>query len=337
MPVQIAAVEMVPLRDASEYVAVLRSRQSVRVQPQVEGHVTEILVSSGSHVTPGTVLMQIDPARQEAAVEAQRATRAASEASLEFARRQAARAQRLLSGGAITKEAYDQAQTNLRQAQANVASTGAQLQAGKAELHYYSVIAAVTGTIGDIPVRLGDLVTPQTLLTTLDDNDTLEAYVNIPLERAATVKLGTSVEIIDGEGKVLAPSAVTFVSPRADPATQMVLVKSGIDNRVGRLRSEQFARVRVIWSTHEGPVVPVLAVWTRAGQSFVWVVNTAPGGGLVVQPRAVKVGPIEGQHYAVLGGLKAGERIVVSGVQKLRPGAPVAPAPPRSGAQAAIN
>jgi multidrug efflux pump subunit AcrA (membrane-fusion protein) len=73
------------------------------------------------------------------------------------------------------------------------------------------------------------------------------------------------------------------------------------------------------------PVVPVLAVQSRAGQSFVWVVKAAPGGGLTAEPRPVQVGPIQEQNFPVTKGLQVGERIVVSGVQKLRPGAPVAP------------
>jgi RND family efflux transporter MFP subunit len=328
MPVQIAPVQSVSLRDASEYVAVLRARQSVRVQPQVEGLLTEISVASGRRVQAGDVLMQIDPTRQRAAVESQRASREASAAALDLARADLARALRLHAGGAITEQDFDRAKTALRQAEGNAASAGAQVQASKTQLRYYRVVAPAAGTVGDIPVRLGDLVSSQTLLTTLDDNESLEAYVNVPLERAASVKLGTTVEILDEAGKVLAPSVVTFISPRADPATQMILVKSGIDNRSGRLRSEQFVRARVVWARREGLVVPVLSVWSRAGQSFVWIVRDDQRGGLTVDPRAIEVGPIEGQRYSVAKGLRAGERIVVSGVQKLRPGAPVAPAPP---------
>ena len=85
------------------------------------------------------------------------------------------------------------------------------------------------------------------------------ALIDIPIERASALKLGTAVEIIDAGGAVLAPSHVTFISPRADPNTQMVLIKAEIDNQSGHLRATQFTRVRVIWSRREGPAVPVLA------------------------------------------------------------------------------
>ncbi len=208
-----------------------------------------------------------------------------------------------------------------------MAATGAQTRAQSVELRYYSVVAPVAGTVGDIPVRVGDLVTPQTVLTTLDDNSALEVYVDVPLERAAGLKAGAPLEILDSDGKVLAPSTVTFVSPRADPATQMVLVKAAVDNRAGRLRAGQFVRVRLIWRQYEGLAVPVLAIMRRAGQPFVWVVDQGAGGALTAALRPVELGAIQGQTYPVTGGLAAGDRIVTSGVQKLRPGAHVQPAP----------
>jgi RND family efflux transporter MFP subunit len=335
MPVQVAPVKAVPLVDASEYVTVLKGRQSAQIQPLVEGNVTRILVTAGQQVSAGTALLEIDPSRQRAAVSSARAIRDANLASRDLAREQFERIRRLYAGGAATRQDFDQSEAALRQAEAGVASTEAQARAGTVELRYYRVVAPIAGTVGDIPVRVGDLVTTQTLLTTIDDNRALEAYVNIPLERAAEAHVGTEVDIVDAAGKVLAPSQVTFVSPRADPATQMVLLEATIDNRSGLLRSGQFARARVIWSRRNGPAVPVLAVQTRAGQSFVWLVRPGQNGALDAEPRPVSVGPIQGQNYPIVHGLEVGDRIVVSGVQKLRPGARVAPmadgAGPRGG------
>jgi RND family efflux transporter MFP subunit len=334
MPVEIATVKAVPLRDTTEYVAVLRSRQSVQVQPQVPGHVTSIAVTSGDRVVAGRPLMQIDPSQQRATLNSQLGVLEANRAAVQYARKRVERVERLAAGGAASQQDLDQAQSSLRQAEGQAASSEAQARAGGVQLRYYDVTAAAAGTVGDIPVRIGDYVTPQTLLTTLDDNDMLEAYVEVPVERAPQLKLGTPVEIVDSAGAVLAPSEVTFVSPRTDPISQMVLAKAQIDNRAGRLRVAEFVRARVIWSRREGPAVPVLAVQSRAGQSFVWVVEQAPDGALTAKPRAVQVGPIQGQTYPVVKGLAPGDRIVVSGVQKLRPGAPVAPAPAASAPQA---
>jgi RND family efflux transporter MFP subunit len=323
MPVKIETLRPVPLRDATNYVATLRSRQSVQIQPLVDGHVSKILVSSGQDVQPRTELIQIDPSRQQAAVNSQRALHQADLASLELARKQFGRIEQLFNRGAATRQDFDQAQNELRRAQAAVEATGAQTRAQSVQLRYYSVVAPVAGTVGDIPVRVGDLVTPQTLLTTLDDNTNLEIYVEVPLERAAALKTGSPVEILDADDKVQANSTVTFVSPRADPATQMVLVKASVDNRAGKLRAGQFVRVRMIWRQYEGPAVPVLAVLRRAGQPFVWVATPGPGGALTAALRPVELGGIQGQSYPVVRGVAPGDRVITSGVQKLRPGAPV--------------
>ena len=333
LPVQIETVKAVPIRDASEYVALVRSQHSVQVQPQVDGHVYKILVASGDKVRPGTPLLVIDPSQQAATVNSQKAIHDANIAARDLAREQFNRVKKLFEGGAGTRQDMDQARSALQQAEASAAASAAQIKAQSVQLGRYRVVSAIEGTIGDIPVRVGDFVTPQTQLTTIDDNDALEAYVSVPIERAPGLKLGTPVEIIDEKGKVLAPSEVTFISPRADPATQMVLLKARIDNSAARLRSWQFTRARIIWSTRDGPAVPVLAVQRRAGQPFVWVVNEAAGG-LAAEQRAVQLGPIQEQQYPITGGIKAGDRIVVSGVQKLRPGARVMQMPP-PGARAA--
>lgn len=326
MPVELLTVKATPIAETSDGVAQLRSRRSVRVQPQVEGLVTRILVASGDKVQAGQRLMLIDPARQRAVVSSQRAVQEANLANLEFLRAQFDRTRKLFERGAATRQDFDQAQSALRQAQANAASTAAQASAGAVELRYYSVVAPQAGMVGDIPVRIGDYVAPQTLLTTLDDNDTLEAYLQIPAEPAMKLELGTAVDILDSGGKPLAHGTISFVSPRVDQETQTVLATTAFDNRDGPLRAGQFVHARVVWSHRVGPTVPVLAVQSRAGQSFVWVAQKASAQApLTVSQRPVELAPIQGQTYPVLHGLKPGEEIVASGVQKLRPGAPVVP------------
>src|SRR5262249_35000712 len=163
---------------------------------------------------------------------------------------------------------------------------------------------------------------------TLDDNRILEAYVDIPLERAAALHVDMPVEIVDADGKVLVPTAVSFISPRASADTQTILMKAQIPNRRTALRAGQFTRARGIWSVHDGRAVPVLAVQSKNGHAFAWVVAEARGQGLTAQPRAVEVGPMQAQLYPVLRGLQPGDKIVVSGVQKLAPGARVVAMPP---------
>ncbi len=176
-----------------------------------------------------------------------------------------------------------------------------------------------------MPVRVGNQVTTQTLLTTIDQNDTLEVNVSVPIERAAALKLGLPLQVLSSDGaQRLAATTVSFVSPRADDQTQSVLVKGNVKNPDGALRAAQYVRARIVWKTADGLVVPVTAVLRVNGQLFAFVAEPAAGGTLAARQRPIKVGPIVGDNYPVLEGLKAGERIVVSGAQKLADGAPIA-------------
>jgi len=337
VPVQAATVEDVDLKDSSEYLASLRSRRSVNVQPQVEGVVTRIDVKSGDRVAAGAPLLQIDPRKQRATVASQEAARKMKQAALDYAREQKRRMEVLYKGGAVSKQALDEAASALGQAQADYDALGAQVEEQRVELQYYRVTAPEAGIVGDIPVRVGDLVTTSTLLTTLDANQALEVYVSVPLERAKDLRLGLPVEIVSGDagqgaggGRPIATSAVDFIAPKVDDPTQSVLVKAPVPSDRG-LRAQQFVRARLVWSARRGPVVPVLAVTRISGQYFVFVVEPAPqGGGSVARQRPVQLGEVVGNYYVVLSGLKPGERVIVSGVQKLGDGAPVAPAAPTS-------
>jgi RND family efflux transporter MFP subunit len=323
MPVKIEVARVVPIDDATDYVATLRSRDSAAIMPQVEGQVTRIYVRAGDHVARGTPLVQIDPAKQQAAVRSQEDTRAARVANLALARQQHQRTSALFAEGIASQADLDQAKAALDSAQAELQAVGAQVREQQEELRYYRVTAPTSGIVGDIPVRVGDRVTNSTLLTTVDRPGGLEAYVSIPIERAPELRMGMPVRILDGTGAVVADSRVTFISPQADPQTQTVLVKAGIESE-GSLRPAQFIRARVVWGTREGPVVPVLAVSRISGLYFAFVAEGAEGS-LVAKQRPLKIGEIVGNDYVVLEGIKPGDRVIVSGTQFLRDGAPVKP------------
>jgi RND family efflux transporter MFP subunit len=320
--VRVVVVQPRTVEDASEYVATIKSRSSVTLQPQVEGQITRIFVKSGDHVEAGAPILQIDPLKQSATVSSQEATRKAKQANLEWTRTQLERVKGLFAQGVMSKADLDQAQTAYDAAQADLSSLDAQVKEQEVQLKYYSVVAPTVGIIGDVPVHVGDRVTTSTLLTTVDQKTGLEAYINVPVERAPQVRLGTPVEILDGSGAVLADSRVTFISPQVDNATQSVLIKAGLDHPKGDVRSAQFVRARVIWKSQPGLLVPVTAVSRVSGQYFVFVVE-AKDNALVARQRPVRLGSIVGNDYVVLDGLKPGERLIVSGAQNLADGTPV--------------
>lgn len=328
MPVPITTVTDTDLRDASEYVATLKSRHTTTVQPQVEGVLTHIFVKSGDRVAAGAPLMQIDPEKQRATVLSQQASRQLKAAALNYARQQKERMQALYQGGAASKQQLDEAQSGLDQAKADYDALGAQVREQEVQLGYFKVVAPAAGVIGDIPVRTGDRVTTATLLTTIDKNDALEAYISVPIERARDLRLGLPVEILGDRGEALASSAISFIAPQVDDQTQQVLVKAPVPNGQNGLRSDQFVRARVVWSTHRGPVVPVLAVTRVNGQYFIFGADAGgPNGALVAKQKPVKLGDMVGDNYVVQSGLAAGDKIVASGVQKLFDGMPITPMP----------
>jgi RND family efflux transporter MFP subunit len=329
-PVTLAPAHVTAIEDTADYVATVKSLRSTAIQPQIDGQITQIFIKSGNRVAQGAPLMQIDPRRQQAAVSSQEAELAAREAAVAFARQQAKRSAELLAAGAISRQELEQAETAQRTAEANLKALQAQVRQEEVQLRYYTVTAPTAGIVGDVPVRVGNQVTTQTMLTTIDQNQTLEVYVNVPIERAPDLKIGLPIQIFSSDwSEQLASTVINFVSPRVDDQMQSILVKGQLANADGKLRAAQYVRARIVWRTTNGLVVPVTAVVRINGQFFAFVAEDASagrdgaGGGLVAKQRAIKVGPIVGDNYAVLDGIKNGDRVVTSGAQKLADGAPI--------------
>jgi RND family efflux transporter MFP subunit len=324
IPVKIEVARSVPVSDTSDYVATLKSRDAAILMPQVEGQIVAIEVRSGDRVKRGAAVMQIDPLKQQATVTSQEQSRAAAQANLAWAKQQYDRISALAAAGVVAKQDLDQAKSALDNAQAQLSALDAQVQEQQVQLHYYHVSAPADGIVGDIPVRVGDRVTTSTILTTIDKPGSLEAYVYVPVERSAQLKTGMPVQILDGAGNVVADSHISFISPQVDNTTQTVLIKAQIANHEEQLRHLQFIRARVVWGTREGLVVPILAVSRFGGQYFAFVAEDQ-GGKLVAHQKPLRIGDIVGNDYIVLEGVKAGDKVIVSGTQFLVDGAPVAP------------
>ncbi len=322
MPVQVQVVESRSIAQTTEYLSLLKSRHSASINPQVEGYITKIFVKSGDRVEAGAALLQIDPLKQEATVDSQEASRLAQEANVNLARINMERAKKLWDAGVIAKSDLDNAQTNYDTAVAQLKSLEHQVQQQQVELHYYKVSAPMAGIVGDVPVHVGDRVTVGTLLTTVDEPGALEAYIYVPAARAHNLRLGLPVHLLNEDGKPLAESQVTFISPQVDSDTQTVLAKAAVPNSKANLRIAQQVRAQVVWGDAPGPVVPVLGVTRINGQFFVFVASKEAKGTFARQ-RVVKVGEIVGNDYAVLDGLKSGDHLIVSGTQFLQDGASI--------------
>jgi len=314
-----------PIAQTSEFVATVRSLRSTNIQPQVEGFARQIFVKAGDRVRAGQPLVQIDPDKQQATVTTGQSQRVAREADVEYAKQQLARMQKLFEAGAVSRAELEQAETAEKTAEAQLAATSSQIHESQVQLQYYRVTAPADGIVGDIAIRPGDRVTTSTLITTVDAAEGLEAYINVPLERAASLRTGLTVELLDPDGNVIASNPVTFIAPRADDATQSVLVKATLRTRPPGIRVMQYVRARIVWSNDPQISVPVVAISRVSGQYFIFVAEQGQQG-FVAHQKPITVGELIGDSYIVRSGIKEGERVIVSNIQKLGDGAPVKPA-----------
>ena len=313
-----------PIEQASEFIATVRSLRSSTVQPEVEGVVTRIFVKSGDHVRLGTPIVQIKPDKQQATVRSTEANRAGMDADVQYWRQQVKRLEALVAAGAISRQEFDQAQNSLRSAESKLEALNAQVREQQVELDFYRVDAPQAGVVGDIPIRQGDRVTKSTMITTIDDNRGLEAYIQVPLDRSPDLRLGLPVQILDAEGKSVATNPITFIAPRVDDATQTVLVKSALREMPPGIRTQQFIRSRIVWRSTDGVTVPITAVTRINGKYFCYVVEKGDKGS-VARQRPIEVGDLLGNDYVVKSGLAPGDQLIVSGIQKIGDGAPVKP------------
>ena len=324
MPVQVAPVTLSPVPNSDTYVATIKSRRSSTMQPQVDGNLVKIFVKSGDLVKAGQPLMRIDPLKQMATVQSQVGTQAQKKALYDYTKIEEERQRKLFEAGVVARDTYDQATQALQNAKADYESNVALTDTQQQQLAYYEIRAPFAGIVGDIPVHLGDYVSPTTLLTTVDENADLEAYIYVPTERAGLVRQGLPVEILDSAGKTVVRSRISFLSPQVDNGLQSILAKAEIPRTAELLRNQQLVTARVTWSTAPAPVVPVLAVSLVGGQTFVFL--AAPKGeGYIAHQVPVKLGETVGNTYPVLDGLKPGDKVITSGLQFLQEGAPVKP------------
>lgn len=264
---------------------------------------------------------------------------------LKLAQQEFDRAKDLHSQGAVSAQEEDTRANQLRVAKAQVESIEAKISAQRSvlskeqmeekqhrasvkeqgvQLRYHLIRAPFAGTVGDIPVKLGDYVTSDTVLTTVTQNRPLELYVSIPTEYSSRLHNGMTVELTDASDAILGRAKVFFVSPNVESQSQTVLVKAIFDNPGEKLRAGQLITARVLWKTEPGVLVPTPAVMHLTGQDFVFVAEQQ-GKNFVAKQKLVRLGDIEGNAYRVHSGLQPGQKIVVSGIQNLTDGMAIQP------------
>jgi RND family efflux transporter MFP subunit len=324
MPVATEVVDLKQVASSSDYVATIKSRRSVTVMPQVTGNLTAIAVRSGERVRSGQVLMTVDPAKQLALVNAQLATEKQKKALFDYNTIEIERQRKLFADGVVSRDALDQAEQLYQNTRADWQSAIATRKSLEEQLAYYTIRAPFDGVVGDIPVHVGDYVTTATALTTVDENKDFEAYIYIPTERGAQVRMGMPVQLLDQNGNVIETTAIDFLSPQVDSTLQGILVKAAVRSDDARLRSAQMVKARVIWSMRPMPTIPILSVVRQGEQSFVFVV-ASEGGHTFAHQVGITIAQTVGNSYAVSSGLSAGDRVITSKTQFLVDHMPIVP------------
>lgn len=307
------------------------------LRPQVTGILTQRAFDEGSEVKAGQVLYRIDDAPYQAAHDSAKAALARAEANAQVARIKAERHAGLVKIDAVSKQANDDTQAALKQAQAEVAAAKAALDKARIDLDYTRLKSPISGRIGRSAVTPGALVTAnqtQALATvqqldpiyvdlTQSSADMLRMRAEIAAGRMQTGAKGeVPVKLILEDGSEYAVEGRLALSEvTVDEGTGSVTLRAKFSNADGVLLPGMYVRARLPQGTRSDAILVPHKALSRdpLGNALVMVVNAESK----VEARPVKVAQSLGSDWVVTGGLAAGERIIVEGLQKARPGAPV--------------
>jgi multidrug efflux system membrane fusion protein len=332
VPVSVAEVTLSDVTVWDEFSGRLEAVERVELRPRVAGVVQKVHFREGALVRQGDLLISLDPAPYAAEVERAAAQAAAAQARLANARTEQARAERLLAEQAIAQREFDERSDALREAEANARAAQASLQSAKLNLDYTQVRAPVSGRVGQLEITVGNQVAAgpsAPVLTTLVSVSPI--YASFAADEQVVAKalaargqldrVPVQMETIARDGAPL-QGHLQLIDNQVNARSGTVRMRAVFDNQDGSLLPGQFARVRMGSATR----TPALLVNERAvgsdqSKRFVMVV----GADNKAEYREVQLGaPADGLRI-VTAGLKPGERIVVNGLQRVRPGALLAP------------
>ena len=311
--------------------------QSVQVVARVTAFIEKEPAKQGSDVKAGETLFELQKAQYQAAVQAAQAQLDNANAAVRNAQLAYNRAARLANQGFEAQSNLDQATATLQQDQANVLAAQANLAQAALNLSYCTIVSPIDGRIGAVTLTVGNLVTPSTPpLLTINQLDPIRVVYSVADRTLVGVRQRTGasteqlasdlvVELILPDGsKYNHTGKINFLSNEVDPQTGTVSVYADFPNPDRLLLPGSYVTTNVRrGQPQEAPLVPVAAVQTEQNGSFVLVVD--PNNTVRQQP--IELGRQIGQDYIVSKGLRGGERVIVEGVQKVRPGQRVNPQP----------
>lgn len=328
-PVSAALVLEQPVAETQEFSGRLEAVERVDIRARVSGFITAVNFKPGSEVKKGEVLFVVDPRPYQAEANRASAAAASARAKLELARRELARAESLLADKAIAKREFDEALALHKELEANAGAAQAQVETARLNLADTRVVSPIDGRVSKAEITLGNLVDPAAVLTSVVSTKRIyasfdgdeETYLRV----GARAQQGTPVAVRVGlanEQGFPHQGRLEFVDNQLDARTGSVRMRALFENDKRTLVPGLFARVQLgAADSRKAVLISDRAVSTDQSRKFVVVV----GAGNKAEYRQVTLGPVVDGLRVVRSGLTAGEKIVVNGLQRVRPGEPLAP------------
>jgi membrane fusion protein (multidrug efflux system) len=320
-----------------EWIGTTEGFVNAQIRPRVQGSLRSRDYKEGAFIKAGQLMFAVDPSEYEAALKQALGDLGRAEANLGKTQLDVARYTPLAKEGAISQQELDNAIQAHQANKASVEAARATVERAKLNLSWTKVTAPITGIAGISVAQIGDLVTPNTILTTISQVDPIKVYY--PISEQEYLHFASRIRAIEqGRGGATPPLELTLadgsVYPQhgtfsladrqVDLRTGTITVQSVFPNPDNILRPGQYAKIRVAAETRKGALlVPQQAVQHLQGSPQVAVV----GADNKVELRTVKLGEQAGHLWIVSEGIKPGERVIVSGVQKARMGSVVNPKP----------
>jgi multidrug efflux system membrane fusion protein len=329
-PISAATVVEKTITETQEFSGRLEAIEQVQIRPRVGGFITAINFKPGSQVKKGDVLFVIDPRPYQAEANRAEAAAGSARAKADLAKVELTRAEKLLADKAIAQREYDASASSLKQLDADARAAQAQYESAKLNLSYTQVTSPINGRVSKAEITLGNLVDASAVLTSVVSLDQIYAsfdgdedtYLRVGAAahqgKPASVKIGLANETgFPHEGKL------EFVDNQLDPRSGSVRMRATFANTDGMLVPGLFARVQLAGSTGAKPALLIneRAISTDQDRKFVFVVSKENKA----EYRPVTLGPTIDGLRVVRDGLKPGEKIVVNGLQRVHPGAPITP------------
>ncbi len=337
MKVTVVKAQQTDVPLTGEWVGTLDGYVNAQIQPQANGYLIRQDYSEGSQVQQGQILFEIDPRPFEAALQQAQGQLGQARAQLALAQINVNRDTPLAEARAIARSQLDNEVQQKAQAEAAVAAAEAAVATAKLNLGFTQVRSLITGVAGQATTQVGNLVSTQSVLTSVSQLDPIKVYFSISdSEYLALVKRAgvTGSGLLHGASKIpltltlsngeVYPQKgrVVFVDRQLNSQTGAIRIAASFPNPGNVLRPGQFGRVRAETETlHDAVLVPQRAVTEFQGQQQVYTV----AANNTVHANTVKLGPQYGDSWVVEGGLSGGSLVIVDNLQKLREGAPISP------------